>query len=237
MQVESALLFETPEQIYIRVFRQLRPRTPAPEVRVEFCRFANANSFARLDSGLLRVRMADVLEGAPAPVLEALAYILLSKLFRRPVPKLYSHRYRLYLNRKDMRRSLHLVRQIRGRKFLSGTQGTHHNLEAVFEELNLRYFHGLMARPNLGWSRTPSRSILGHFDPSHNAIIISRILDDGEAPRLALEYVLFHEMLHLRYPAEHSHGRRRVHTREFREAERSFERLKEARQLLKQLSR
>ena len=29
---------------------------------------------------------------------------------------MYTHRYRLYLNRRDVRRSIHLVRQIRGRK-------------------------------------------------------------------------------------------------------------------------
>lgn len=235
MQVESALLFETPEQIYLRVFRQLRPRTPLPEIRVEFCRFANANSFARLADHCLSVRIADVLEGAPAPVMEALAYILLSKLFRRPVPKVYSHRFRLYLHRKEVRRSLHLVRQIRGRKFLSGPRGAHRNLEEIFEELNWKYFHGLMARPHLSWSRTPSRSLLGHYDPSHNAIIISRILDRAEVPRLALDYVLFHEMLHLRFPAEHAGVRRRVHTREFREAEKAFERLKEAKHSIKAL--
>ncbi|MGH9666745.1 MAG: M48 family peptidase, partial [Bryobacteraceae bacterium] len=78
-----------------------------------FCRFANANSFIRLEDGNLNVRIADVLEGAPAAVMEALAHILLSKLFLRETPAEYSHRYRQYLNRGDMRRSLHLLRQIR----------------------------------------------------------------------------------------------------------------------------
>ena len=73
----------------------------------------------------------------------------------------------------------------------------------MFEELNFRYFHGLMARPMLGWSPYASRTMLGHYDPSHNAIVLSRILDRAETPRLAVEYVLFHEMLHLRHPAEH----------------------------------
>ena len=50
VQVESALLFETPAEIYARVFRALKPRTPLPEIQVEFCRFANANSFIRLES-------------------------------------------------------------------------------------------------------------------------------------------------------------------------------------------
>jgi hypothetical protein len=233
--LQSTLFFETPGEIYTRVFRDLKPRTKPPAVRVEFHPFANADSFIRLTDAGIHVRITDVLDGAPAPVMEALAYILLGKLFRRPVPRLYVHRYRLYLNRRDMRRQLHLIRQMRGRKFVSGPAGAHHNLEQIFEELNARYFDGLMGRPLLGWSRGMSRSMLGHFDPSHNAIIISRIFDTPKVPRLALEYVLFHEMLHLRYPVEHNGIRRRVHTREFRAAERAFPQLRQAKEILKRL--
>jgi hypothetical protein len=233
--VQSALFFETPEEIYARVFRELKPRTTLPELRVEFCRFANADCFIRLDSGRLHVRISDLLAGAPAPVMEALAHILLGKLYRKPVARMYNHRYRLYLNRKDMRRQAQLVRQIRGRKFISGPQGERYNLEEVFERLNREHFDGLMGRPQLGWSRGASRSMLGHFDPSHNAIIISRILDRPAAPPLALDYVMFHEMLHLQHPVDHNGARRRVHTREFREAEKKFPRLKEAKDLLKRL--
>jgi hypothetical protein len=233
--LQSSLLFETPEQIYGRVFRELKPRTPLPELTVEFCRFANADSLIRLEDGHLRVRISDLLEGAPAPVMEALAHILLGKLYRKPVAQMYAYRYRLYLNRRDMRRQAHLVRQIRGRKFLSGAQGDHYNLDEIFERLNARYFDGLLGRPQLGWSRQPSRSMLGHFDPSHNAIVISRIFDQTRTPATALEYVMYHEMLHLRYPVDHSGSRRRVHTREFHEAEKKFPNLKEIKEILKRL--
>ena len=236
MAVESTLLFETPEQMYARVYRQLRPRSPLPEIVVEFRRFAGANSFIRLQDGLLRVQITDLLHGAPAPIQEALAWILLSKLYRKPLDKRWTDRYRRWLSRPEMRRSIHLLRQIRGRKFVSGPKGQHYDLEELFAELNSRFFHGLMAMPQLGWSRRPSRTLLGHYDPSHNAIILSRILDSPEAPRLALEYVMFHEMLHLRFPVEHRNGRRCVHTPEFRKAENEFPQLKEAKKLLKQLS-
>ena len=202
---------------------------------MEFRKFANADSFIRLDNGLLHVRMSDLLEGAPAPVMEALAYILLGKLYRKPVARQYAHRYRLYLNRRDVRRQAQLVRQIRGRKFISGPAGACHNLEEVFERLNRQFFDGLMGRPQLGWSRGVSRTMLGHFDPAHNAIIISRILDQPRVPPLALDYVMFHEMLHLQHPVDHTGARRRVHTREFREAEKQFPQLKEAKALLKKL--
>ncbi|MFB3779791.1 MAG: SprT-like domain-containing protein [Bryobacteraceae bacterium] len=235
MQVESALFFETPGEIYARVFCNLKPRAKPPQFDVSFCRFANPDSFVRFEAGRIEVRMSDVLEGAPAPVLEALAYILLGKLLRRPVPAAYTHRYRLYLNRRDVRRSIHLIRQIRGRKFISGPQGDHHNLDEVFEELNFQHFGGLMARPQLGWSRRASRTTLGHYDPSHNAIIISKLLDSPALPRLALEYVLFHEMLHLRYPAQTRGARRTVHTAEFREAERAFPGFRQAKELLRKI--
>jgi hypothetical protein len=233
--LQSAIFFETPEELFARVFSELKPRTPVPAVRLQFCKFANANSFVRWDEAGLELRITDVLEGAPAQILESLAYILLSKLLRRPTPKVYAERYRRYLNRKDMRRSLQLVKQARGRKFVSGPRGTCFDLEAIFEELNLRYFHGLIARPLLGWSRRPSRVMLGHYDPSHNAIILSRFLDRPGVPRLAVEYVLFHEMLHLRFPVEHRGARRCVHTGEFKQAEKEFGHLKEAKELLKRI--
>ncbi len=226
---------ESPEQIYARVFRTLRPRTALPAIHVRFRPYANANAKVTLAGGGLLVSLADTLESLPAPVMEALAEILLSKLFRRPIPAESNARYRRYLNRKDVSRSLDVVRQIRGRKQVEGPQGVLFHLDEMFAELNFRYFHGLMARPILGWSPHASRNLLGHYDPSHNAIVLSRILDRPDTPRLAVEYVLFHEMLHLRHPAEHTGTRRRVHTRTFKEAEKQFENLAEAKRLLRSL--
>ena len=231
--LQTAIFVETPEEIFARVFVELKPRTPVPTVRLKFCKFANANSSVRWDASGLAFRITDVLEGAPSAILESLAHILMSKLLRRPLPRTHADRYRRYLNRKEMRRSLQLVKQTRGRKFVSGPQGDAYDLQAIFEELNRAHFYGLMAQPLLGWSRRPSRVMLGHYDPSHNAIILSRLLDNPRVPRLVVEYILFHEMLHLQFPVEHRGARRCVHTRQFKEAERQFPLVNEAKQLLK----
>jgi hypothetical protein len=235
VQVESTLLFETQEEICARVFRDLKPRTPVPAISVAFCEFANANSFVRMENGRVDVRITDVLRDAPAPIIEALAYILISKLYRKPVPRSYVHRYRLYLNRKDIRQQLARVRQSRGRKLMTGPRGASYDLIEIFEDLNFRFFNGLMSRPQLGWSLRPSRSTLGHYDPSHHAIILSSLLDRAGVPKLAVEYVMFHEMLHLRHPVEHRGARRCVHTPEFKEAEKSFPHLREAKSILRNL--
>jgi hypothetical protein len=235
MNLESALFLETPVEMYERVFRTLKPRTAPPKFAVDFCAFANANSFIKLEGERIHVRITDVLESAPAPIQEALAYILLSKLFRRQIPSEYRNRYRRFLHRKDVRSQLAEIRQERGRKHISAPSGVAYDLEAIFDEMNFRYFHGLMARPTIGWSRRASRTTLGHYDPSHNVIVLSRWLDKPEVPKLLVEYVMFHEMLHLRYPVEHQGARRCVHTADFRAAEKNFERLREAKALMKLL--
>jgi hypothetical protein len=188
-----------------------------------------------LREGRLAVRLSDLWQGAPAPVLEALAEILIAKMFRRETPAHAVALYRRWLNRRDVRHSLQTVKLVRGRKFVSGPRGSAWDLDEIFEQLNACYFNGLMGRPQLGWSRRVSRTTLGHYDPSHNAIILSRLLDATEVNRLAVEYVLYHEMLHLKHPVEHRGARRRVHTPAFHEDERRFEGLKQAKEILKQL--
>ena len=235
LPLDSAIFFESPEQVYQRIFRLLRPRSPVPAVSVEYCRFANANSSIRLRDGVLEVRISDVLQDAPAPITEALAHILLSKLYRKSIPAAVNRRYRVYLNRRDVRHRLEQLKRERGRKHIDGPEGSCWNLVQIFEELNVRFFGGMMARPALGWSRRPSRTTLGHYDPSHHTIVLSSILDRAEVPKLAVEYVMFHEMLHLKFPVDHRGARRCVHTPEFKAAEREFPELARAREALRHL--
>jgi len=235
VSVASALFFETPEQIFARVFHELKPRTAVPSIEVRFCRFANANSMIQLKDGKILVRITDILESAPAPVLEALAWVLLSKLYRYAVPRDELLRYKRYIQRKDLREKIHTMRLERGRKLISGVQGDVYNLDELFDQLNFRYFFGLMPKPALGWSLRVSRGILGHYDPAHHTIVLSKRLDKPDVPVMLVEYVLFHEMLHIKYPTEHRQGRRCVHTPVFKAAEKEFEKYKEAKEALKLL--
>jgi len=233
MQIETALFFETVEQIYARVFSAMKPRTPVPRITVFFRKYANANSRIRLADDHLRVDISDLLEGAPAPIQEALALILISKLFRKVPEAGVLTRYRRYLNRADVRHTLHLVKRERGRKTFRPPAGNVYDLCGIFEELNLKYFHGLMARPLLGWSLRPSRTTLGHYDPSHHVIVLTNLLDSEAAPELIVKFVMFHEMLHLEYPTEHRGARRCVHTWNFKQAEKRFEDFEKAKLQLK----
>ncbi len=221
--------------IFQEAYRDLRPQAATPELTVEFYSFANINNTIRLRRGKLLVRLSDLLEGAPEAVLGAVAHILLAKMYRQPVKRLCAARYRKYVSGHEITQKAHLVRQLRGRKRLRSAKGHVYDLEVIFDELNVRLFNGLLGRPRLSWSPTGSRRMLGHYDPAHNAIIISRVFDDFSVPRFAVEYVVYHEMLHLKHPVKLRGSRRCVHSAEFRAEERRFPQLEAARRFLKRV--
>jgi hypothetical protein len=202
-------------------------------MHIRFYSFVSINNTIRLRQGELYIRVSDLLEGAPEPVLHAIAHILLAKLYRQPVDRTLSARYRRYVGSHDISAKARLVRQMRGRKQIHSAAGHHYHLEEIFEDLNRRFFHGLMGRPQLTWSRTHARNRLGHYDPAHNAIVISRVFDDPRIPRYVVEYILYHEMLHLKHPVKLRGSRRCVHSREFVEEENLFPEVVHAKKFLR----
>jgi predicted metal-dependent hydrolase len=222
-------------QIFEESYRELRPRAPIPEITVEFFPFANINSTIRLREGKLLVRLSDLLEAAPDSVVRAIAHILLAKMYRRGIERAHLALYRRYISSRNVVDKAHLLRQIRGRKRIDNAQGCAYNLEVIFEDLNSRFFHGLMARPQLTWSRNRARNRLGHYDPAHNTIVVSRIFDHPRVPRSAVEYIVYHEMLHLKHPVKLRGSRRCIHSAEFHAEEKLFPGLEGAKLFLKQL--
>jgi predicted metal-dependent hydrolase len=222
-------------QVFEGTYCELRPRAPVPEFVVEFFAFANLNNTIRLREGRLLVRLSDLLEGAPQSVLGAIAHILLAKMYRRPIEREHASRYRRYVSSHDITQKAHLVRQIRGRKRIESARGHTYDLEKVFDDLNTRFFYGLLARPQMTWSRDHARNSLGHYDPAHNAIVVSRVFDHPAVPRCAIEYIVYHEMLHLKHPVKLRGNRRCVHSAAFQAEERLFPGLENAKQFLKRL--
>ncbi|HSZ60906.1 MAG TPA: SprT-like domain-containing protein [Terriglobales bacterium] len=220
-------------EIFSEAFRELRPRTDPPPMHVRFYAFVSINNTIRLRQGELFIRLSDLLEGAPETVLYSIAHILLAKLYRKPIDRAHSARYRRYIANHDISAKARLVRQMRGRKHIHSASGHHYHLEELFEDLNQRFFHGLMGRPQLTWSRNHARSSLGHYDPAHNTIVISRVFDHPRVPRYAVEYILFHEMLHLKHPVKLRGSRRCVHSREFLAEEKQFPEHAQARRFLR----
>lgn len=209
-------------------FRQVTRRSDMPEIHVTYYPFAGLNHTIRIRKQRIYVRISDLLRDAPPPVQRALAFILMAKLFRKRASAEHQKLYRQYAYQPHVVRASELARRARGRKHLTGGAGKCYNLDQLFARLNRRYFDGALPRPALSWSQRRTKRILGHHDHVHDAIVISRSLDEPEIPEFLVEFVLYHEMLHLKHRPRQINGRRVYHHAAFRSDERRFARYAEA---------
>jgi hypothetical protein len=221
--------------IFQQEYRALRPRAPMPPIEVRFRRFVSLNTTIRLREGTLKVNLSDLLEGAPETVIHAIAHILLAKLYKKPIEAAHNLRYKRFASSAAVSKQTEQIRSSRGAKRYFGPEGRYYNLEEVFDTLNLRFFGGLLGRPDLTWSEHHARRLLGHYDAAHNTIVVSRVFDRPSSPRYAIEYLLYHEMLHLKHPVKMRGLRRCVHSREFKAEEALFPQLAEAMAFIKRL--
>lgn len=195
--------------VFEEEYRVLRPRAPIPPISVRFRRFTSLNTTIRLREGKIFVSLSDLIEGAPESVIRAIAHILLAKLYKKPIDPQHNLRFKRFTTSAAVTRQTERIRYARGSKRYSGPQGHYYNLEEVFDSLNERFFHSLLGRPDLTWSESAARSSLGHYDAAHNTIVVSRVFDRPSSPRYAIEYLLYHEMLHTLVDARHWWPRRR----------------------------
>lgn len=228
---------ESAADIFTRVYRQkairARRKSRGMTAEVAFRAWANANGRIRLDGETLHVHLSDLWRSAPCAVIESLAEILVSKLFRQAPAQEHSDRYREWVNTEEVHNEMVRLRRERGRKSFAPAFGLCHDLDALFDRLNHEYFQGLLSRPRLGWSRGASATLLGHYDPPHHAIVLNRLLDSPDIPPLVVEFVLYHEMLHILHPVELRNGRRHIHTRAFRVDEKRFNEYEEAKRYIR----
>ncbi|HYN84957.1 MAG TPA: SprT-like domain-containing protein [Pyrinomonadaceae bacterium] len=218
-------------------FRHLAPKRPVPEVDARYYPYAGLTHTIRLRSGRVHVRVSDIFAPAPPDVQRALAFMLVSKLLRRRTPPFHEKLYRNYACRPEVLRASDLARRHRGRKQVSTSRGRVYDLERMFARLNRRYFDGEIEQPTLTWSRRRTRTILGHHDGVHDTIVISKTLDSEDVPEWFVEFVLFHEMLHIKHPARLINGRRYYHTKSFRAEEQRFPFYEEAQDWLDNFAR
>ncbi len=206
-----------------------------PPFLVRFRRFTSLNTTIRLREGKIHVSLSDLLEGAPESVIRAIAHILLAKIYRKPIDKAHNLRFKRFASSASVARQTELIRHTRGSKRYTGPEGRYYHLEEVFDSLNMRFFGGLLGRPSLTWSESHARRLLGHYDAAHNTIVVSRVFDRPSSPRYAIEYLLYHEMLHLKHPVKMRGLRRCVHSADFKADERQFPQLQEALSFLKRI--
>ena len=220
------------DRIFQRIFTRLGCQGRPPQFHVELYPYANLSHTLRLRQDVAYVRLSDILREAPVPVIEAAAAILLGQMYRRRVPRELRDLYRQFALAHTTRRHIARVRRKRARRIQDNPLGSAHDLEPMFASLNVEYFEGRLRRPRLGWSARPWRSQFGCYDPSLNQIVMNRRLDHAEVPSYAVEFILYHEMLHVKHPLRAAACGLQAHSPEFRAEEKRFAHYARARKFL-----
>jgi hypothetical protein len=215
-------------EIYAETFDRLDPKRRPPDVNVRFYPYIGINHTIRVRDGRVFVRIAEICRDMPRNAQRGLANILVGKLLGKRISRAANEAYSNYIKSVEVRDRADDSKRLRGRKVVTSSKGEIYDLNEIFDSLNFWYFGGRLDKPVLTWSPRKSYHILGHHDSTHNTISISRSLDSNIVPRFVVEYVLFHEMLHIAHPAVHHNGRRYHHTPAFRRDERRFARFNEA---------
>jgi hypothetical protein len=171
-------------------------------------------SYARR-GGTLRARVHMMFLDAPAAVQEALVrYIVRGDRGGSQVVGRYIHE------------NGHRIKAVRPVLTPLHTKGQHHDLLALFHDVNRKYFGGTVDAL-ISWGRASPSKLrktikLGSYSAVGRLIRVHPNLDRYWVPRYFVQFIIYHEMLHHVIPASRGAGRALLHPEEFRARERQF---------------
>lgn len=177
---------------------------------------------------VLRVSLHECFLQAPSEVIAAVATLIRreDKQARRIIGAFIDEQSRLWDALSDRPRRRPRLR----------TQGQVYDLQAIFDELNHRYFDG-KCTARITWGKAPRSTrgrrhiTFGSYEEEAGIIRMHPLLDRRRVPKYFVRYIAYHEMLHAMEPSSLSPtGRRLYHSRRFRQLERKFEEYERAQQ-------
>ncbi|GAC1635495.1 MAG: SprT-like domain-containing protein [Candidatus Acidiferrum sp.] len=227
---EGAALFQ---RIYTRLGCEGRP----PRFHVEFYPYTNLVLTIRRREDAVYVRFSDLMRQCNLPVLEGAAALLLARIYRRRAPKSLAKPYLDYARSQRTRERIQRMRRTRVLPASTNPQGRFFDLSQMFDSLNGKFFAGALSRPHLGWSTRSWRRQFGCYDSGPNQILLNRRMDHPAVPQFVVEYVLYHEMLHVKHPTRRAGCSLISHSKEFRAEEKLFPEFDRARRFLDRLAR
>ncbi|MBW6451489.1 MAG: hypothetical protein K0B02_02050 [DPANN group archaeon] len=200
---------------------------------IRFYKYSTIKSTIKKKENKYFIRISDILDDAPKEVIKSLAIILFSKIKRLPVNKITNTIYKSWVNSEYISKKCMVLRINRVNNIKVNPIGTVYNLNECFESINNKYFESVLAIPKLTWSTIKTYRKFGHYDPARHLISISKTLDSLKIPKFVLDYVLYHEMLHIVHDSKYTGKSQIVHHKDFKADEKLFEKMNEAQKWLK----
>lgn len=190
----------------------------------------------RREGDRVTFKISDYLEDSPEDVLESMAWYLVCRAFRRRCPEHRSKRYLAYSRSSQLWGRVKDAYLGRSKNLILEPKGRHRNLSAVFDYVNSNYFRSSIHNPTLAWvSESPSQR-LGYYFAPLRLLAVNTAFDSERVPRYALEFVVYHELLHHIDAADGKPRRRIHHTKSFKDQERFFSSYADAERWLRRIA-
>ncbi|MCL2143435.1 MAG: hypothetical protein FWH44_04175 [Methanomassiliicoccaceae archaeon] len=151
----------------------------------------------RRSCGWAEFEVSDYLKDAPQNVMDGLAETIFSKLSRQ-TRKDYPKDMMEWVTSDRFVKKKQPVYLTRSRSLTGTGKGEHLDLRESYDRL---VDMGLTERDNelvITWTKQPSTKRVGHCSVLMKVIIISSVLDTPEIPAFVSDYVLYHELLHMK---------------------------------------
>jgi predicted metal-dependent hydrolase len=178
-------------------------------------------------------KVTDYLECANDQIIDEFADNLFKRIRSKNKVELYNERMRDWFQSKEFLDTNRPVYLRRSRNLAYRSEGNNYDLLDAFERLKDEGLVPNIPNTYITWTRGPNRARLGYCSILMRVIAISSALDTDRLPEYVPEYVLYHELLHLRNGLK-SFGR--YHDKHFKEMERIHPHYREAEDWLKRVA-
>ena len=162
----------------------------------------------------ISVRLHRIFRKADNEVLDEVVSFIKKKRGKTPVIKQF------------IRQNQNFLKERKTRTITINPNGKLYNLTDIFNSLNSEYFNNSLSVVITWGRRSPRYAVkkrtLGNYQKKTNTIRVNPILDSRKVPRYVIEYIVYHEMLHAVIDAVVKNGRRRIHSKEFKNRERKY---------------
>jgi len=127
---------------------------------------------------------------------------------------------------------------IRGKTSAPGASptGKYVDLDIVFKRVNREYFDEILEKPLLTWSQKKSHRRLGTYVAQTDTVTISRTFDNAGYPDYAIDFIMYHELLHKKMGVKRAKSGKHNHTKVFKDLEKQFKFYTQANEFIHQLA-
>ena len=165
-------------------------------VTAEFCEFREFKVKWRRSCGWAEFEVSDYAADAPPEVIKGLAKTIFGRISRQTRTE-YPEEMMEWITSDEFIKKKQPLYLSRSRNLTRSPAGEHRDLEGSYQRL---IDMGLVTRDeniSLTWTKQPITKRIGNCSVLMKVVIISSVFDTPHIPELVIDYVLYHELIHL----------------------------------------